>query len=391
MKLRKVLILVLLLTLALTSLNVNAQDEMAEPPDFAVKIAVMAPLTGDAAFIGVEQLNWATLAIEDFNEAYGWNVELVEADTQLDAALAVTVGESLIADADVYGVVGPAGSQEVSAIQEAFEAASLAHVSGSATNPALTQDEETDTTTFFRTVPTDDVQGPTDATFAFEVLGATSAFVIDDQSSYAVELADQFSATFEELGGEIADRQSVTQDDTDFSALVTSIGESGADIVFFPGQIATQGALLAQQGLEQGLDLDFLGADGFQNVEAFITGSGGATEGAYVSSFAPDVRGVEAAADAVAEYVEAYDDQFTSFGPPSYVAAQVVLEAMRSAWEANGELTREGVAAAVAETNLEMTILGIPLSFDEKGDVEGASFYIFVVEGDSFVLVTGEE
>ena len=69
----------------------------------------------------------------------------------------------------------------------------------------------------------------------------------------------------------------------------------------------------------------------------------------------------------------------------------VVLEAMARAND-NGDLTREGVLAEVANTDMEMTILGSPLAFDDNGDVLDASFYIFHVEDGRFVLnVTGDE
>ena len=50
----------------------------AKAPDVPIKIGVMAPVTGPAASLGVEQLNWAKLAVEDFNAASGWKVEVVE-------------------------------------------------------------------------------------------------------------------------------------------------------------------------------------------------------------------------------------------------------------------------------------------------------------------------
>jgi ABC-type branched-subunit amino acid transport system substrate-binding protein len=159
--------------------------------------------------------------------------------------------------------------------------------------------------------------------------------------------------------------------------------------VFFPGQVASQGALLARQLQEQAVDVILFGADGFQSVDDFIVGSGGATEGAYVSNFAPDVRSVESSAEIVARYVEANDDSFTAFGPPTYAATLVVLEAMQRAFEA-GDLSREAVRDEVANTNQEMSVLGIPLAFDENGDVLGASFYIFQVQGDNFVVIPTE-
>src|SRR5690606_36365283 len=194
---------------------------------------------------------------------------LVEGDTELDPAKAVTVAEALIADPDIYGVVGPAGSQEAEAIQPMFSDARLVHVSSSATRQSLST---TGFDTFFRVVPTDADQGPTDGGFLYNVLGVTSLFVIDDQTSYSVGLADEASAAFEALGGTIAGRELVTQDDADFSALVTRIGGSGAQAIFFPGQIASQGALLARQLQEQGVDVILFGADGFQSVDDFIVG-----------------------------------------------------------------------------------------------------------------------
>lgn len=377
-KFRKSIVGVLALAVVPMALNSVAFAQ----PEGTVKIGVMAPITGPAGSIGTEQLNWAKLAVADFNAASGWNVELVEGDTQIDPAIAVTVAESMIADPEIYGVVGPAGSQEVAATGAAFAEANLVTISGSATDPALTTG---DFDTFFRVVPTDADQGPTDGNFIANELGATMLFVIDDQTSYAVGLADQASAAFEAAGGTIVGRESVTQDDQDFSTIVTKAAGAGAEVIFFPGQIASQGALVAQAIAEQGADIILFGADGFQSVDDFIKGSAGTAEGAYVSAFAPDIHNLESSADVVARYTEQYGE-FGTFGPPTYAATMVVLEAMWRASEA-GELSREAVVAEVANTDQELSVLGSPLAFNENGDVEGAAFYIFQVKGDNFELV----
>jgi branched-chain amino acid transport system substrate-binding protein len=328
-------------------------------------------------------LNWAKLAVSDFNEATGMNIELVEGDTQLDPAIAVTVAESVIADAEIYGVVGPAGSQEVAAVGQMFTDASLAFISGSATDPAMTQQGFS----FFRSVPTDAVQGPSDAEFLFNQ-GITSVYVIDDQSSYAVGLADSFSARLEELGGTVAGRESVTQDDVDFSSLVTVVDGTDAGAVFFVGQIASQGALFAQQMQEQSVDFVLMGADGFQSQADFIDGAAGATEGAYVSAFAPDIHALESSADTVARFTEEYGE-FGTFGPPNYAATWALLEAIKVASDA-GELSREAVLAAVYDTDQQPSVMGTPLAFDENGDVLDAQFYIFQVTDGAFVYIPSE-
>jgi branched-chain amino acid transport system substrate-binding protein len=353
-----------------------AQDEI-------VKIAMLGPFTGGAASIGLEQLNFAKLAVADFTAATGIKVELVEVDTELDPAKAVTGAQRVVADADIIAVIGPAGSQEVEATYPIFEEAGLAFVSPSATRPSLT---ENDMKTFFRVVPRDDVQGPTNAEFMVTQLGAKSVYIIDDQTSYSAGLADEVAKKLTELNVPFT-RDSITQKDTDFAALVTKIKGAAPDAVFMPFQLAAQAASIARTMKEQGVNAMVFGGDGVFSVKDFITDAGGATEGAYVSNFAPDLRGVEAAKEVVAAYEAEYGPEFSSFGGPAYAAAEAVLTAISDAKDA-GEVTRASVLAAVATVNVEMSVLGIPLAFDEKGDIMGASFFIFKVEGDRFVQVT---
>ena len=386
MKLRKTLIGVLALAVVPMALNSVVFAQAA--PTVKVKIGVMGPFTGPAASIGTEQLNWSKLAVEDFNKATGWSVELVQGDTELDAAKAVTVAASMIADPDIYAVVGPSGSQEVEATGAAFKEARLVNVSPSATRPSLTT---SGFDTFFRVVPTDSAQGPTDADYISQELEATKLFIIDDQSSYAVGLADEVTKDFETDTAKVVGRESVKKEDSDFSSLATKIGASGAEVVFFPGQIASQGAALAKALKEQNIDVTLFGADGFFSVDDFIKGAAGATEGAYISAFAPDIHTLASAADVVKRYGDEYGT-FGTFGPPSYAATTVLLEAIKRASDA-GSVTRETVLAEVAKTDQEQSILGGPLAFDKNGDVKDASFYIFQVKDGNFVSVetpTGE-
>jgi branched-chain amino acid transport system substrate-binding protein len=348
-------------------------------PEKPIKIAIMGPYTGPAASIGVEQLNFARLAVALHNQSGGIPIQLIEEDTQLDPAIATTVAQKLVADAEIVAVIGPSGSQEVEASATLFESAGLAHVSPSATRPSLTQQGHR---TFFRVIPNDDVQGPTAANFILNTLRAASVFIIDDQSSYSATLADIVEQAIADAGIPVG-RDSVTQEDTDFSALVTRIRAAGADVVFFPGQIASQGAQLWSQMREQGVNAVLMGGDGFNSPD-FI--ANGANEGSYVSNFAPDITGIPDAAEVAEAYREEYGE-FGAFGPPTYVAARVIIEAIERA-AASGPLTRAAVLAEVARTDFGRSILGTPVRFDANGDVQGAQFYIFQVQDGRFVTVT---
>jgi|GEM_PF-153864 len=347
-----------------------------------VRIGILGPFTGGAATIGQEQLNFAKLAVEDFNQANGTSYELVEGDTELDPAKAVTAAQRLASDESIYAIVGPAGSQEVIAVQPILGPANLGFISPSATRVDLT---EQNFGNFFRVVPRDDVQGATDANYIADQLKATKVWVIDDQSAYATGLADEVEPVL--TGKNIAvTRASITQKDTDFSALVTRIKGDAPEVIFIPWQLAPQAVTFAKQLAEQGVTATLFGADGLYDATNFIEGAAGATDGAFVSFFAPDVSAVEAAKPVVEAYTAKYGN-VGPFGAPTYVATMVALEAVYRAEQA-GALSREAVLAELPKTNMETSILGIPITFDAKGDLQNASFFLFQVKDGAFELVT---
>ena len=351
-----------------------ATAEEGAAVDCGGKIGIMGPFTGDVAAIGQEQLNWGKFAVEKYNEEHGTTFELVEGDTQLDPAQASTVAQRWVSDESILAVVGPAASQEVEAVGPLFDRAQIAFVSASATREDLTGGKYP---TFFRVVPHDGVQGPTDANFMADVLGAKKVMIIDNQTSYSSGLSDAVEETLEAKDVEV-DRQSATTKQTDFSALVAKISDH--DAVFLPLQVAANAQNFAQQVREQGKDVDIVGSDGVYSPEEFTA------EGAYVSAFAPDIRGIPEDAELVEEFNAKYGDEWGTFGPPVYAAAQVVMEAASRACE-DGEPTREAILEQLPETNIEGSILGNTIAFDENGDVEGAQFYLFQIKDGKFELV----
>ena len=341
----------------------------------AATIGFMGPFTGDAASIGQEQLNWGKLGMDDFNAANGTKFTLLETDTKLDPAEATTAAQKLVSDASVVAVLGPAGSQEVEAIGPAMTTAKLVFVSPSATRTSLTDGK---IPTFARVVPNDDAQGPTVANFAKDTLGAKKVLIVDDQTSYSTGLADAAGATLEKAGVTVA-RESIAQDSTDFSSLISKVGDD-TDAVFLPWQIAANAQQFGTQLLEQNKKAVVIGSDGVYSPKDF------SLEGAYVTSFAPDVRGIKSAATAVAAYQKAHDDTFGTFGPVVYVAAQLIATGVMATCKDGKAGTREEVTAAVKSAKLADTILGAPLSLDAAGDVVGAKFYMSKITDGKYVL-----
>jgi branched-chain amino acid transport system substrate-binding protein len=348
----------------------GASADAQRASECAATIGLMAPVTGEVAEIGEEQVNWATIALDRFNREKGTDIRLEEGDTQLDPAQASTVAQQFASDDEIVAVVGPAGSQEVEAVGPIFERAGLAFVSGSATSAALT--EEGKYPTFSRVVPRDSAQGPTDAEYIAERLGAKHVLIVDDQTSYSTGLAESAGQELEAAGVKVS-RESVRQDQTDFSALASSVA-GDVDVVFLPWQVAANGQLFGRQLEEQGKDVQIFGSDGL-----FVPGEF-SIEGAYVSAFAPDITAIETNADLVEEYRADYDKQIGTQGPPTHAALTVVAGAVQRACK-DGDPTREAVAEEIRATDLPDSILGQPIRFDENGDIDDARFFIFEVNG----------
>jgi len=331
-------------------------------------LGVMAPITGGAASIGVEQLNFAKLAVEDFNAKNGTSFTTVEGDTQLDAGQASTVAQQFVSNSKVIGVVGPAGSQEVESVGQPFADAKMSFVSPSATKTSLSEGKYP---TFARVIPTDAVQGPTDAAFIADELGAKKVLIVEEKTSYGAGLSDAMETALQAKGVEVT-RQQVSQKQPDYSSIVSLVSDD-TQVVFVTFQIAANSKALANQLQQQGKSAVVFGSDGSFSGDFDVPGQ-------YVSSFAPDITGIAAAKPVADAYQAKYTGDFGTFGPPTYVAAQAVMTAASK--ECTGQADRARTSANLLQVQLPDSILGGPIAFTPTGDVQNAKFYIFKIGDD---------
>ena len=358
-------------------------EEEAEPTG-TIKLGFMGPLTGGAAFIGQEQLGFAQVFVDVFNEETGLDVQIEQGDTEINPDTGRIVAERFVADDEIIVVVGPAGSQVCEATQPIFADAGLAHLTPSCTRTSLT-DPGTDT--FFRPIPTDDDQSRTIADHMINTLGATNVYLVDDQSSYA----DGLNAQLEELlldAGVDTNRESVTQEQVDFSSVASNAINAGADIVFSAGQIEGQLGTLAVQLREQGFDGIYYLPDGGFSL-GWVETAGEAAEGAYVTFFSPDPNLVPSMAPYNERYAADFAEDFGAFGGASGYTTFIALEAVKECVRAE-DVTRSCIVAALSNINLETTPLGLAVSFGEGNQIEGGSFSLFQIEDGGFTLLSGE-
>ena len=124
---------------------------------------------------------------------------------------------------------------------------------------------------------------------------------------------------------------------------------------------------------------------GGDNLPLFAGDSGYSTEfhiaGAYFSTFAPNIRDLPADKAIISAFFKKYGSNgpLTTYGPPAYVAAQMMVAAVAKACS-GGTATRAQVYADLLKTTMTSSILGHPIAFTSHGEDKGAQFVIFRIQ-----------
>src|SRR5437879_2298606 len=234
-----------------------------------ITLPLVTPVTGGAGFLGAEQGSWAKYAVKTLAKPLGLKVKFVLGDTPVEQgpAPAQALAQKYVAEKSVLVVLGPSTSGAVAASSSTYYSAKIAHISPSATRTSLTQGSPKEATSaFFRVVPGDYIQGPSDANFMIKTLKVKKVYLLDFQEPYSVGLADSVESVLKKNGVSTV-RQSVSNTTTDYSALVTKV-PSDADIVFFPTQKPGDAQTFAQQLIEQGKKAKVSGGDGSNDPSA---------------------------------------------------------------------------------------------------------------------------
>jgi len=346
------------------------------PAQDAIKIAVGAPLTGPLAKQGQEVANAVKLAAEEWNAkggVLGRKIQVVEADDQGNPQVGIAAAEKVAADTAVVGTVWGITSVTCIPVSEVFQKASLVLITPGCTNPKVTDRRLNNTN---RVCARDDAQAPAAAIFAIQDLKAKKIAIFDDGTTGPKGFADEFDKKAKALGAQTL-RYQVRAGDKDFRAILGTVPKDVNLIV--PSLWAPEAALIAKQLPDVGLDVRMIGGDGIFEVKDYIEASGGAAEGNYVTFLAPDMRTLPAGANFVKAF-EAKYGALSSYGPLAYEAANIILEAVKKV----GKADRAAVRDAVRATKNYRGVLGVPLTFDDKGDVTGGLIFVYQVKGPAF-------
>ena len=210
------------------------------PAGEAVQIRSLNTITGDVAYLGIPNQRGVELAVADFGPVRGFDVDLgTRYDDLCSSDGAQAAAQTIVADEDVVGVIGPSCSTAAVAAAPLITAAQMVLIAPSNTSPTLTSDLTGNpglnhSVGYYRTSNNGLFVGETMARFVHEGLGFASAAVIHDGDPYSRSIAQAFADHLERLGGTVTGFSAINKEDTDMVPVLTEVATGNPDALFFP-------------------------------------------------------------------------------------------------------------------------------------------------------------
>lgn len=344
-----------------------------------VKIGHVAPMSGGQAHYGKDNANGSMMAIEDLNAQNivigGKKIkfELMVEDDAADPKQGTAVAQKLC-DAKVAGVVGHLNSGTTIPASKIYNDCGIPHVTGAATNPNLTKPGYKTT---YRIIANDNALGAGLAFYAADVMKLKTVAVIDDRTAYGQGVAEVFKKTAITKGLKVVDDQFTTDKATDFMAILTAIKSKKPDAIFYGGMDAQAGAMLRQMDQLGMSNVKFFGGDGICTAEIIKIASGAKSlDNVVCAEGGASIAKMPGGTAWKARYDAKYPGQFQIYGPFTYDATFVLVDAMKRANSTDPkvylpkliETNFKGVTANIAfESNGEMKNPAMTLSTYKAG------------------------
>ena len=351
-------------------------------PGFAgdtIKLGSGGVISGDLAPYGISALRGVEIAVEDLNAKggiLGKKIELLVGDDVCKPEVAVNMATKLVSDG-AQMIVGHVCSGCTIAANKIYKDAGLLIVSPASTNDDLTLKGEHPN--FFRTISYDGAQADLMTSFVKNTLKAKKVALVHDKGDYGkgqMELAKKY---FEKLGGvEIVLFEGVTTGAVDFSAIVQKIKRSKAEVTLWGGYHSDASKIV---GLikKKRVNTTFFGGDGIIG-DNFTTLAGKYSEGVYATG-PNDTSNNPLWKEITAKHQKKYSEDPGTFFHNAYACVQALAKAAEKA----GSFDYDKMRAAMFDIKVESPLGTI--GFDERGDVIGAGFSVYLVKNGEYVQV----
>ena len=368
-----------------------------------LKVGVEMPLSGTEGSQGQPILKGVRFAVDKAGGSIkGYTLQVADYDDAVNGTHDPQKGAqnvtAMAGDPKVVGFVGPLNSSVAKNEIPIASDAHLAMISPANTGVCLTKDQpdsrfpydaacgglaaqlrKGNPNNYFRTVTSDDYQGPAMADFFLQSLKITKVAVASDNQTYGKGISDSFSAEFKAKGGTlVGTRFDYDQQNTnDFKTWLTGAKTAGAQGVYVGGVTSTKVCQVRAQ--MQGIfdvSTPFGGGDGIVQDSECVKDAGAMSPNVYSSIAAVDPTHVPSAKATIDAYKKAYpgSNDYTAYSIVAADSAGILIAAIGRAIDNNGGTlpsdptkAREAVRAEVAKTKNYQGALG-STSFDNRGD-----------------------
>ena len=218
------------LTLCMTASAAFAAEKV-------VRIGIFEPASGDSGAGGKQEALGAQFGLRETptvkinGETY--KIELIYADNGSSPDKAPSAAQKLVSSG-VSVVLGSYGSAVSIAGSRYFADGGVPAIGIGCTNPQVTAGN----THYFRVCFLDPFQGTVLADYAYNELGARTAYCLGELGNdYDVGLCHYFKMTFEKLGGKVI-TDTFPTGNSDFTSYLTNAKMYGADVFFCPTSLA---------------------------------------------------------------------------------------------------------------------------------------------------------
>ena len=329
-----------------------------------IKIGVNLELSGGVASYGQSISEGLELATAEINKEGidGKKIKLIKVDNKSEASEATSGAIKLTSQDKVAAIVGAATSTNSIAQVQIAQDNKVPVISPSGTSPEITFSKDKLNDYIFRTSFIDPFQGTVAANFATKEIKAKSAAIyIDSASDYSKGLAAAFKEQFEKNGGKIVAEEAYIAKDTDFRSTLTRLKSAKPDFIFLPGYYEEAG-LIVKQARETGLDVPFMGGDGWDSPKLVEIAGAKALNNTFItnhySSGDPDEKIQKFVSAFKAKYKDKSPDAFNALG---YDTGYFLADAIKRAGSADSEKIKEAL-----EKTKDLELVTGTFTLDEK-------------------------
>lgn len=304
-----------------------------------LNVGTILPQTGDLAQFGPGMQNGADLAVQEIQACDTMGLSMTAEDSGTTEQTAADAADKLINSDNVGAIVGAASSRVSFAVVDPAAQSSVVQISPASTSPDFTDYE--DNGYFFRTVPSDNLQGEILSQVAQEE-GYETVNIIALNDDYGQGIADTFEQAFTDAGGEVGANVAYDPQGQSFDSEVQQASQGNPDAILLVAFPET-GTSIVQSAQETGLvgEVPFLFTDGLADPQ-FPQDAGVDLEGQRGTRPASEGPGGE---DFASGYQDEYDGEPATFSANTYDAVMLAALAAAAGGDTDGQTIQENLQA----------------------------------------------